>query len=174
MRVQTGHPYTWTFKGDANGDGFSTNDQFYVPTGPNDPKVTWNSPAEQAAFYAWLPTSALRNYTGKIVPRNSDFSPWDHTIDVHVQQNIPITGNARLSLFADCLNFANIFNRSWGIYQGVDFPYYRTVAGTAYNPAGNNGAGQYIYFFNNSTLTNPTVFSDLSRWQVSIGAKLEF
>ncbi len=174
MRVQTGHPYSWTFKGDANGDGFSTNDQFYVPTGPNDPKVTWNSAAEQSSFFNWLQTSSLRNYMGKIAPRNSDFSPWDHTIDVHVQQNIPITGNARLSLFADCLNFANLFNRSWGIYQGVDFPYYRTVAGTAYNPAGNNGAGQYIYFFNSNTLSNPTIFSDLSRWQVSIGAKLEF
>jgi hypothetical protein len=174
FRVQTGHPYTWTFTGDANGDGFSSNDLFYVPSGPNDPKVAWNSSTEETNFFNWLSTSSLRNEMGKIVARNSAYSPWEHTLDVHLEQRIPITGHARLTLYVDCTNFANLFNRSWGIVSGEDFPYYRRVAGASYNPAGNGGQGQYIYYFNSNTLDPVTTFTDLARYQAEIGAKLDF
>ena len=38
-RGRTGHPYSWVYYGDANGDGVTFNDLFYVPSGPNDPRV---------------------------------------------------------------------------------------------------------------------------------------
>jgi hypothetical protein len=46
----------------------------------------------------------------------------------------------------------------------------QTVAGTGYDAAAN----KYIYTFNPGTLGVPTIYSDLSRWQVQIGARLEF
>ena len=174
FRAQTGHPYSWTFKGDANGDGFSNNDLFYVPNGPNDPKVTWNSTTEEAAFFDFVSHSSLKNYLGQVVPRNSELSPYQETLDLHFEQNIPIPGHARLQIFCDCLNFANLLNSRWGVTTGVDFPYNRTVAGATFNRLGNNGHGQYVYHFNSNTLGGVPVFTDLARWQLQIGAKLSF
>ncbi|MGA2693830.1 MAG: hypothetical protein ABSF76_15820, partial [Opitutaceae bacterium] len=74
--------------------------------------------------------------------------------------------------------FANLLNKKWGIvenYGQYNYPYgEQTVAGTGYNPKGNNGAGQYLYTFNTGTLGAPQLYSDLSRWFLQVGVKLEF
>lgn len=168
-RAQTGHPYSWTFRGDANGDGNQSNDLFYVPTGPNDPKVVWNSTTERDAFFNFVNSTSLSKYAGQITPRNSEFSPWQKTLDLHIAQSIPIYGRAKFEIFADCVNFGNLLNKKWGVVDGIDFPYYRTVAGTTIN-----AAGQYQYFFNNSTVSGVPVFQDLSRYQITIGGRLTF
>jgi hypothetical protein len=173
---EAGHPYSFTFYGDADGSGISNRSLFYVPNGPNDPKVTWASATEEANFFQFLAnTPDLAKWAGEVVPRNSAFAPWEKTLNLHVEQEIPIASTTvRLKLFADCYNFANLLDRDWGITEVYDFPYSRTIAGTAYNPAGNGGAGQYIYTFNSSTLGSQTIYSDMSRWNVQIGIKLEF
>ncbi len=169
FRAQTGHSYSWTFRGDANGDGNSTNDLLYVPTGPTDPKVVWNSATERDAFFAFVNSSTLSKYAGQIAPRNSEYSPWQKTLDLRVSQQIPVYGSTRLEVFADCSNFANLLNKNWGIVNGIDFSYYRPVAGATIN-----SSGQYLYFFNQSTLAGVPTFTDLSRWQIQVGARLTF
>jgi Carboxypeptidase regulatory-like domain len=175
FRAQTGHAYSWVFSGDANGDGISGNDSFYVPSGPNDPKVTWADATQQANFFNFVANTDLRKYMGQVVPANSSFNPWQKTLDVHLEQEIPIYRKARLSVFFDCLNFANLFNKNWGVVNGLDFGnsysgYNRSVASATYNAATN----QYAYTFTSSTLGGQITFTDLSRWQLQIGAKLEF
>jgi hypothetical protein len=174
--AQTGQAYSYVFKGDANGDGVVNSSLMYVPTGPNDPKVTWASSADQTAFFSYLSQhSDLAQYEGKIAPRNAFYAPWQRTVNLHVQQEIPIYGPGRLILFADCFNFANLLNRNWGIVDNFDNAFnVRTVVGTQYNPAGNNGAGQFIYVYNAATQNTPTIYSDMSRYNIQIGARLEF
>ena len=176
--AQTGSPYSFTFKGDADGSGYSGASLFYVPDGPNDPKVAWISPAEEANFFYWLSrTPELEKYEGQVAPENAFYSGFQHTVNLHVEQQVPLgTEAVKLTLFADCFNFANLLSKSWGIVSnyGVYEAGAHTVAGTGYNPAGNNGAGQYEYTFNNGTLNTPTEFSDESRWAIQIGARLEF
>jgi hypothetical protein len=167
-RSQTGHPFSWVFRGDANGDGNST-DLLYVPTGPNDPKVVWNSPTERDAFFAFVNSTSLAKYAGQITPRNSEYSKWQKTLDLHFAQQIPIYGQARMEVFADCTNLANLLNKNWGVVEGIDFPYYRSVAGATVT-----ATGQYQYFFNSSTLAGVPVYQDLSRYQIQIGARLSF
>jgi hypothetical protein len=174
---QAGHPYSFTFFGDADGSGIANRSLFYVPTGPADPKVTWASATEESNFFQFLAnTPDLAKWAGGVPPRNSAFAPWEKTLNLHVEQEIPVSTSlgVRLKLFADCFNFANVLDRDWGITEIYDFPYSRTIAGAAYNPAGNGGAGQYIYTFNSATLGNQTIYSDMSRWNVQIGVKLEF
>ena len=94
---------------------------------------------------------------------------------MHIEQEIPLYRNVKFSVYLDCLNFANLFNRSWGVINGLDFgtgsnAYNRRVAGATYNAATNT----YAYTFSSSTLSSQPTFPDLSRWQVQIGAKLEF
>jgi hypothetical protein len=169
---QSGQPYSYVFKGDADGSGITGEDLFYVPTGPSDPKVMWLSASEEANFFTWLShTPSLSKYAGGIAPRNSVNANEQETLNIHLEQQIPIYKNVRTVVYIDCLNFANFFDRNWGIVDDFESSFAtQTVAGTGYNPKTN----QYIYTFNPSTLGTPTIYSDLSRWQVQVGARLEF
>ncbi len=177
--AQTGVPYSYVFKGDADGSGTTGVNLFYVPTGPNDPKVTWASATEETNFFNYLAKNPdLAKYAGQIAPRNAFYAPWQKTVNLHFEQELPVYGPAHLSLFADCFNFANVLNKKWGIVSnyGVynDQGGKQVIAGTGYNPTGNNGQGQYIYVFNPGTQSAPTIFSDQSRWLVQVGARLDF
>ncbi|MEO6992877.1 MAG: carboxypeptidase regulatory-like domain-containing protein [Lacunisphaera sp.] len=184
FRAQTGHPYSWVFgrSNDINNDGTSGNDAFYVPTGPDDPKIVWSTSAsdptgavQAAKFWNFVNSTELKKYKGQIVSPNNSYSPWQHTLDLHVEQEIPLYHKTKLTVFADCINFANIFNKKWGVTSGIDFAtgpnngYTRGVANATIN-----ASGQYVYTFNSTSQTAPTVFTDLSRWQLQLGAKLEF
>ncbi len=173
--AETGHPYSFVFAGDADGSGISGRNLFYVPTGPSDPKVAWASPTEEANFFNFLGQNpSLAQFAGQVVPRNSAFSPWERFLNLHFEQRIPTYGGGRVTLFADCFDFLNLLNRNWGQVAIYDFPYSRSIAGTLYNAAGNGGAGQYIYVFNATTLGTTTFYPDMSRWNIQIGARIEF
>jgi hypothetical protein len=176
--AQTGQPYSFVFKGDADGSG-NNNSLFYVPSGPSDPKVQWISPTEEAAFWTWLASHpALAKYEGQVAPRNAFWGAWQHTLNLSLTQSVPVWHDVDVKVFATMFNFANLLDKKWGIvsnYGQYNFPFgEQTVAGTGYNPAGNGGAGQYLYTFNPGTLGAPQLYSDLSRWYLQVGVRLEF
>jgi Carboxypeptidase regulatory-like domain len=171
--TETGQAYSFVFHGNADGDGDSDNDDlFYVPSGPNDPKVEWISATEETNFFNYLATnSQLSQWAGKIVPRNSAYAPWQEVINIHVEQEIPIWHNVRATVFADCYNFGNMIDKHSGIVDDYTNSFEtQEIAGTGYDKVTN----KYIYTFNNGTLGTPSIYSDLSRWQLQIGARLEF
>jgi hypothetical protein len=170
--TETGQAYSYVFKGDADGAGITGENLFYVPTGPSDPKVEWLSATEEANFFSYLAnTPQLSKWAGKIVPRNSTQAGEQETVNLHLEQQIPIRGDVRLVLFADCFNFANLLSSKWGIVDNFDNSFVtQTIAGTGYDAKTN----KYIYTFNPGTLGTPSIYSDLSRWQIQVGAKLEF
>ncbi|MCX6955934.1 MAG: TonB-dependent receptor [Verrucomicrobia bacterium] len=174
---RTGRTYSWVFRGDANGDGLTGNDLFYVPTGPNDPKVRWVDNAEKDAFFAFANSTTLGKYAGQVAPRNSETSPWQQTVDLTIRQQIPIWGRARAEAYIQLINLANLFNKKWGLVEEVPFTYRRQVAGAVYDPTGDGGKGQYVYVFNGNTLDGvPTVADDTStsRWQGKMGISIKF
>ncbi|HTB80258.1 MAG TPA: TonB-dependent receptor [Opitutaceae bacterium] len=173
-RGQTGHVYSWVFYGDANGDGVAFNDLFYVPTGPNDPRVRWNNAASRDAFFNYIKGTSLAHYAGRVMPRNSDTNPWINTLDLRITQELAVFRRLKLELFADVLNFANLINKHWGIVDGIDYSYTRAIVSTTYDKAANSGRGQYVYNFNGNTLDDYGTFTDLSRWQAQLGARLKF
>jgi len=170
--TETGQPYSFVFKGNADGDGITGEDLFYVPTGPSDPKVEWLSATEEANFFNYLAgNSQLNKYAGQIVPRNSAYAPWQEAVNLHAEQQIPIWRDIRVTLFADCYNFSNLIDKHSGIVDNFNNSFYtQTIAGTGYDAKTN----KYNYTFNPGTLGTPTIYSDLSRWQLQIGARLEF
>jgi hypothetical protein len=177
-RRQTGHAYSWVFNGDANGDGTSGNDALYVPSDASDPKINWTNTTQRDAFFAWLPNTDLKKYAGQIAPPNTSFNPEQQTVDLHIEQQLPLPyyNKVKLSLFLDCLNFANLLNDRWGAITGLDFGTgnngYNRFAGitSTYNAATN----QYNYSWSGASVTVQPPFTDLSRWQVQLGARLEF
>jgi hypothetical protein len=178
FRLQTGHAYSWVFNGDANGDGTTGNDALYVPLSPADGRINWTSTTQRDAFFAWMAGTDLRKYMGQIVPPNSSFNPEQQTVDLHIEQQLPMPyyNKARLSLFLDCLNFANLLNSRWGAITGLDFGTgnngYNRYAGitSTYNATTN----QYNYSWSAASVSVQPPFTDLSRWQVQFGARLEF
>ena len=171
---RSGRPYSWVFYADANGDGFTFNDLFYVPTGPNDPKVRWNSTTERDNFFAFVNSSTLAKYSGQVVPRNSETDPWVNTFDLKLTQIIPLYRNVTTELYANLLNVGNLLNRKWGLLDEIPFSYKRAVAGTTYDAVAN----QYVYTFTPTTLNPLPVSSDAvsnaSRWQMQVGMRLRF
>jgi hypothetical protein len=81
-----------------------------------------------------------------------------------------------MTIYLDCLNFANLLNHNWGAVTGLDFGsgsngYLRwTGVSASYNSATN----KYNYTWNPSYVSSQPAFTDLSRWQFQVGAKLEF
>jgi hypothetical protein len=165
-------PYSFVFKGDADGSGITGESLFYVPSGPNDPKVQWLSATEEANFFNYLATNpSLSKWAGQIVPRNSVYAPWQETLNLHFEQQIPVWRDVRVTLFADCFNFSNLLDKHSGLVDNYLNAFYtQTIAGTGYNAKTN----QYEYVFNNGTLGTPSIYSDESRWQVQVGARLDF
>jgi hypothetical protein len=177
-QTRTGRPYSWVFRGDANGDGFAFNDLLYVPTGPSDPKVTWANTGERDAFFAFVNSTTLSKYLGRNAPRNSETSPWTQTLDVKITQEIPISKRVKAEVFANLLNLGNVLNDQWGQLEEVPFSFRRAVAApTSYNPAGNGGLGSWAYTFSGLTLDGvPVTANDtpISRWQIQAGMRIRF
>ena len=174
---RTGRPYSWVFYGDANGDGITFNDLLYVPSGPNDARVAWTDTAQRDAFFRLVETTSLKDFMGSNPARNSETSPWLQTVDLKLTQQIPLFKSVRAEVFANILNFANLFNSDWGIQEEVPFSYRRAVAGATLNPTANNGKGQWNYVFNSTTLNGVPVTVDetpVSRWQAQIGMRIKF
>ena len=171
--TQTGQAYSFVYHGNADGDGNSNNeDLFYVPSGPSDPRVEWISSAEEANFFHYMELNPqLAKWAGQIAPRNSAYAPWQETLNLHAEQQIPIWRNVRVTLFGDCYNFSNLIDKHSGIVDDFTGSFEtQEIAGTGYDTKTN----KYIYTFNRGTLGVPTIYSDLSRWQVEVGARLEF
>jgi hypothetical protein len=170
---RSGHTYSWVFFGDANGDGFTGNDLFYMPTGPSDSKVAWASTTERDAFFAFAQSTGLNKYAGKYTPRNSERSPWQQTIDLKFSQQVPIWGKLRGEVYCNIINFWNLIDDQWGLQDEVPFSYRRRVAGSVFNANTN----QWVYTYNSTTLDGvPTTVNDtpISRWQAQIGLRLKF
>ena len=168
-RGQTGHNYSWTFFNDVNGDGQSA-DLFYMPSAADisSGKVAFATAAQQTAFLAYADSVGLSKYAGQIVGRNRFNSAWQDTVDLHFAQNIPISKKFGVDLFFDVLNFANMLDKKMGIVDGIDFPYVRGIVNGTVNAAGT----QYTYTFGN--VPSSQVFTETSRWQIQLGARVRF
>jgi hypothetical protein len=166
----SGRPYSFRFSNDANGDSDTNNDLFYVPAGPGDPAVHWPDPAQRDAFFAYLATNpALARFAGKVVPRNSERSKFQHRVDLQFAQQIPLWGTLRAELFCNIINLANLLNPDWGRFYQYNFPFGLAVASGKYNPDTN----QYHYAFTGPPRSQ-SLQTSASRWQIQTGVKIKF
>jgi hypothetical protein len=169
-----GNRYSFIYAGDVNGDGSGSNDLIYIPSDANDiillPTATATEAQQRAALDAFIEQdSYLRSHRGQIAERFGLVNPWYNNIDLRILQDLSIGGGARrhnFQLSVDMLNFANLFNSSWGV---------RKIA----NPAATsplrlvdfNAAGAPRFNFTGPAETfidNPSLFS---RWRMQVGLR---
>lgn len=205
--TRSGHPFSYTFQdfganrsavfgttGRSTATGTGGNRYLlYVPTGPSDPLVTYDSAATRDALDAFINGTKLNKYRGKIAPRNAFRSPWFTRIDLHLAQEIPVPGwsKARVTVFADVENFTNLLNKNWGQQREYVFPYNAAVVQVSCLTTAGNGIGagtaattvaqpcaQYRYspLGGQTGFVKPTdqVYVNQSLYAVRVGARFSF
>ena len=128
--TRAGRPYSYTMQDNVSTRSavFGTllnNNRYlvYVPTGANDPIVSYDSAATQSALDTLINNTNLKNYRGKIAAKNIGRSRAFTRIDLHVEQELPtFIGGSRISLFADIENLPNLLNKDWGGIRQASFP----------------------------------------------------
>ena len=117
---------SYTYSGDVNGDGASSNDLIYIPIGTSEmnfKSLTQNgatfTPAQQAT--AWDAVIAQDDYLsahrGEYAERNAKFLPIVKRADFSLIQELTTArdGKNALSFRIDVLNVGNLLNSNWGI-----------------------------------------------------------
>ncbi|MFW6353142.1 MAG: TonB-dependent receptor [Verrucomicrobiota bacterium] len=168
---RSGRPYSATFGNDFNGDGIFGNDAFYVPTGPNDPLVTFSSGTDVGAFFAYLEERGYMDYAGGAVPRNAKDNEFVHRWDINLTQEIPLGfQDLRFELFANFLNVGNMLNDEWGLVEEYGFPFRERIA----NGRIVNNGSQIEIDFRGGEESAVRVGARRSRWAIMVGGRLEF
>ena len=191
--TRAGRPYSFTMQDQSPGrsavfgtTGNSDHYLLYVPTGPNDPIVSYDSAATQTALDGLINSTGLKNFRGKIAAKNIARTQANTQLDIHLEQELPtFVGRSRFAVFADIQNLPNLLNHNWGGLYQVGFPYTAAVVQVAClataTPTGTPGVAntsptqactQYRY----SSFANPnvTVNAPVSLYLIRIGARFKF
>ncbi|MDB5701738.1 MAG: TonB-dependent receptor [Sphingomonadales bacterium] len=189
--TRAGSPFSYTFRdatgnrssvfGTTNGASTSSPDTtsrylFYVPT-VNDPLVTYDTVATQAAVEAAITGSGLAAYRGKIAPRNAFRSKAFTKIDLHIEQELPLPLGSKFTVFGDVENLTNLINSKWGQQLRSTFNYNKSLVRVTCVASPTNTCAQYQY----SSPTPANILADQlvtangsSLYAIRIGARISF
>lgn len=172
----SGNPFSYTYGNDLNGDGITTNDLVYVPTGPADSKISLAgmNAAQQSAFFDFLRTSGLDKFAGTYAPRNAFIQPWINQLDLKITQKLPIYKPVEVELFVDFINFGFWLSRQYFgdvklLTNNNNAVYYRRTMGNATY----NATGQVVPTWT-AAPTGVVIDNSASRWRVQFGAAIRF
>ncbi len=121
---------SYTYSGDLNGDGGTSNDLVYIPrdasemnfqqftTGSGATLKTFTSAQQATAWEAYIQQDDyLRSHRGQYVERGGVFMPMVTRADMSIAQEVftNFAGKRNsLSIRADILNVGNLLNKNWG------------------------------------------------------------
>ncbi len=169
---QSGRPFTLAFGRDVNGDGRGSNDLLYVPTATDTFTYTGGTYNDLLNFVS--ADDCLKDYVGKIIPRNACRAPWQNTLDGRVAVALPFK-KVKAEITLDAQNLINLFDNKGGQFRYASFnqiqviqPVPSTVTATAPQTG-----------YNITTLVAPAFqkfFRDdlRSRWQLQLGGRISF
>ncbi|MDP3517663.1 MAG: carboxypeptidase regulatory-like domain-containing protein [Pseudohongiella sp.] len=173
FEARSGKPFTYTFVNDANGDGRSGVDPFYVPAAPGEVIFTGGS-AMEAAFFNYLDSQKyLARDKGGIATVNGAQAPYVRQFDLRISQEFPFIAGRKGEVWFDIANLGNMLNKDWGVIREVGFPGGSGVARFAgIDPA----TGKYVYNFNQADIRDLTLRDNRgeSRWSMQMGARIRF
>ncbi len=180
---QSGVPYTYTARGDLNGDGYRggavsrDNDLIYVPNNAVTDMSFRGGAAEAQEFEDFINSEkCLREARGRLLERNSCRNPWRSRFDLRASVGLPGGGPARVRLVVDVINlFASTFERTSNIDRGINLIRLRGRVGDV-------PTGDLLFSYegpvpdpDTGELTPPfTTFSPGSQRQVQLGLRYEF
>jgi hypothetical protein len=120
---------SYTFSGDLNGDGGTSNDLIYIPRDASEMNFeqyvvgtdTFTVQAQIDAWTAFIEADKyLRTHRGQYVERGAIFLPIVYRADLSITQDVfTDVGGKRNSLQfrIDIINVGNLLNKNWGVGQ---------------------------------------------------------
>jgi len=148
----------------ASWDGYNSQ-SFYVPDGENDGLVTYADGFDKTGFFDYINNTGCLT-AGSISRRHTCTSAWINRFDLHVSQEIKISGDHMLELTFDVENIGNMLNNDWGRAESYIQPFNAPVVDVAIEN------GKYVY--SNFTKPTPTVAKIPSVWKAQLGIRYRF
>ena len=176
--VGGGNRYSYTYSGDANGDGSGANDLIYIPRDPSE--ITLADPGQWDALDAFIEQDDyLSENRGRIAERFGAVNPWFANLDLRIMQDVAFeVGGApqRFQLSLDILNVPNLLNSDWGVRKVA------RASATSPLEVARDGDGNLIFDSEGDPVLNfvgpDSTFTDdpniLSRWRMQLGIKYIF
>lgn len=113
-------PYgnSFAYTNDMNGDGIAS-DLIYIPKEKGD--ITFVSVEDEEAFFKFLDQdNYLSKHKGEYAEAYAARAPWVNRFDLRILREyyFKVAGRTNTLQFSlDCLNFGNILNSEWGVFQ---------------------------------------------------------
>jgi hypothetical protein len=145
----------------------------YIPTGPNDPLVTFADGFDVDAFFQFIEDNDLSQFAGGIAPRAAVTQPSNADIDLRFSQEIPTLWEGhKIELSLNFENFLNFIDSENGVQrfintsntaEGVD-----VLGATVVN-------GQFVFDnFEPNDVIEVDVDSLDTLWRIQVGVKYKF
>jgi len=176
---------SYTYAGDINGDGGTSNDLIYIPRDASEMNFqqftvsgrTFTAAEQAAAWEAYIQQdSYLSKHRGEYSGRNAVFLPMVWRTDLSISQDLfrSIGGKRQeLTFRADILNFLNLLNSDWGVgnrYVAGNAPFTQPLTNGAIDAQGR--ATYRLRVVNNelirSTFENTAGIADVYRIQFQL------
>ncbi|MBK7032511.1 MAG: TonB-dependent receptor [Ignavibacteria bacterium] len=188
----SGRPYSLSYAQDYNGDNaVGGNDLVYIPTDEDyNTRVVIPPPTDATDLRSpdqiWSQIMTLidanpilKEYQGKILPRNALREPWINQLDLRIQQEFPAFSDHSVQFTLDVQNVLNLLNPDWGLQRYVDFQsanLFGLVLDNNGKPFDAQGRLRMTY---TEPVTNgrPGVYNTdnfYSRWRMQLGMRYTF
>jgi outer membrane receptor for ferrienterochelin and colicin len=186
----SGRPYSLSYINDYNGDNaLGGNDLIYVPRPEDkDTKVVIVPPSGtdlRTPDQVWTQimdlieqNPVLKEYQGRILPRNALREPWVNQLDLRILQRLPGFGNQTIDISFDVQNVLNLLSADWGLQRFVNFQSFNLFGLGLINgkPFDEQGRLRMTY---TEPVTNgrPGIYTTdnfFSRWRMQIGVRYNF
>ena len=169
--VQGGR-FGYTYGGDINGDGASSNDLIYIPTKKDLEMMQFEgteseqSEQRKALDYFIQQNPILKNNRGEYSQKYVGLLPWTSRWDVRLVQKYNIKKDQSIQFSVDILNMGNLISSQWGIRQR---------SANSQPISVNVDMGEPTYSFDKDLQsTFADNFSLQSRWQIQFGLRYSF
>jgi hypothetical protein len=177
---------SYTFSGDLNGDGGTSNDLIYIHRDVSEMNFqtftqggrTFTAAEQAAAWNTYIDQDDyLRKHRGEYAKRGAVFLPLVYRADLSIAQDFYLNIAGRRNTFqfrADILNFFNLLNNDWGVGQRLINTQPLIVPTAAQGgPADPQGRAWYrLRVVNNELMTTSlqqtSDFNDVYRLQFSL------
>lgn len=170
----TPYKYSYTYSTDMNGDGIN-NDLIYIPASKDE--IQWATQEDGDLFWSFLEQDKyLSKNKGKYAGAFAVNAPWVNRFDVRVAQNFSIkagktTNTLQVSL--DILNFGNLLNSTWGVYQNMSAVKNGQIL--KYNGKDANNVPNFSFFTDKPVTETFTSYNSVDQtWKLQIGIRYIF
>jgi hypothetical protein len=172
----SGAPYTYVIRGDANADGFGDafdgrnlyNDAVYVPSSSAD--ITLANPSEYSHLERFIAGEhCLWESRGRIARRNACRNPWVNMLNVRVSKTFARRPARSMEVIADVFNlFALLGSKLGEVRETVGGAAVPLLELTGYDDAAGRGIYRLI------PVERSAVSNEVSRWRIQLGVRFNY